>query len=119
LQGAAARAKRKIVRSGDNAVFEDKKGDIDTPQSAVLAGAFFCTADAAAIRALALLGHSGSGISLETLLSKTGLQKAFGPTFYRTLFQEAPRQRNARPDHQNRVEKMIHPIILDIRGRYI
>jgi len=36
----------------------------------------FCTADRAAIRALALLGHSESGISFENLLKEVGLQKA-------------------------------------------
>lgn len=40
-------------------------------------GTFFCTADGAAIRALALLGHRESGISLETLLTKVGLQKPY------------------------------------------
>lgn len=36
----------------------------------------FCTADGAVIRALALLGHSESGISFENLLKEVGLQKA-------------------------------------------
>jgi hypothetical protein len=39
-------------------------------------GALFCTAEGAAIRALALLGHSESGISFEILLREVGLQKA-------------------------------------------
>jgi hypothetical protein len=40
-----------------------------------LGDVLFCTSDKAAIRALALLGFSEEGISLEELLEKIGLQK--------------------------------------------
>lgn len=49
-------------------------------------GTFFCTADGAAIRALALLGHRESGISLETLLTKVGLQKPLNQHFREDFF---------------------------------
>lgn len=37
--------------------------------------AFFCTGDALAIQALAMIGHSESGISMELLLKSNGLKK--------------------------------------------
>ncbi|MBW1920936.1 MAG: hypothetical protein JRI81_12040, partial [Deltaproteobacteria bacterium] len=49
--------------------------------------ALFCTADGAAIRALALLGKREYGISLQSLLTKVGLQKPleeqFGEQFFK------------------------------------
>jgi hypothetical protein len=48
----------------------------------------FCTADGAAIRALALLGHRESGISLEALLSKVGLQKPLDQHFREDFFKK-------------------------------
>lgn len=50
--------------------------------------ALFCTADAAAIRALAMLGHSDLGISMEILLKKTGLQKSLDKQFTDKFFRE-------------------------------
>ncbi len=50
-------------------------------------GAFFCTAEGAAIRALALLGHSESGISFEILLREVGLQKALEDHYSDKFFQ--------------------------------
>jgi len=38
-------------------------------------GAYFCTSDAPAIRALAMMAMSEQGISMETLLAKVGLKK--------------------------------------------
>jgi len=46
----------------------------------------FCTADGAAIRALALLGHSESGISFESLLKEVGLQKALEDHYSEKFF---------------------------------
>ena len=51
-------------------------------------GAFLCTADGAAIRALALLGHRESGISMESLLTKVGLQKPLDPHFREDFFKK-------------------------------
>lgn len=48
--------------------------------------ALFCTADAAAIRALALMGHSQLGISLEKLLRKVGLQKPLDRQYKENFF---------------------------------
>lgn len=54
--------------------------------------ALFCTGDAPAIRALAMIGHPESGISMESLLRKTGLvkplQKQFGEAFFRAVLTE-------------------------------
>jgi hypothetical protein len=51
-------------------------------------GTLFCSADGAAIRALALLGHRESGISLETLLTKVGLQKPLDQHFREDFFKK-------------------------------
>lgn len=51
-------------------------------------GAGFCTGDAVAIRALAMIGHSELGISMETLLKKTGLQKTLDRQFTEKFFRE-------------------------------
>ena len=51
-------------------------------------GTLFCTADGAAIRALALLGHRESGISLEALLTKVGLQKPLDQHFREYFFKK-------------------------------
>ncbi|MBU2497476.1 MAG: hypothetical protein KKE57_01115 [Proteobacteria bacterium] len=48
----------------------------------------FCTADGAAIRALALLGHRESGVSFETLLMKVGLQKPLDQHFREDFFKK-------------------------------
>ncbi len=53
---------------------------------AELEGALFCTADGAAIRALALLGHGESGISFGKLLTKVGLQKPLRQHFREDFF---------------------------------
>ncbi len=50
--------------------------------------ALFCTADGAAIRALALLGKREYGISLEALLHKVGLQKPLDQHFKEGFFRK-------------------------------
>ena len=50
--------------------------------------ALYCTGDAAAIRALAMIGHSGFGISMEMLLKETGLQKYLNNQFTEKFFKE-------------------------------
>lgn len=53
-----------------------------------LPGAYFCTADAPAIRALAMLGMADKGISMQTLLAKIGLRKRllefYNEAFFKT-----------------------------------
>ena len=46
----------------------------------------FCTAEGAAIRALALMGHSQVGISLERLLREVGLQKPLDRQYKEDFF---------------------------------
>lgn len=48
--------------------------------------ALYSSGDANAIRALAMLGHSDRGISMERLLKTTGLQKTVAPQFGDSLF---------------------------------
>lgn len=55
-------------------------------------GAFFCTSDAPAIRALAMLGLSGRGISMEVLMSNIGLTKRLEPHFTEGFFRTNARQ---------------------------
>ncbi|MEA1948937.1 MAG: hypothetical protein U9N83_16740 [Thermodesulfobacteriota bacterium] len=56
-------------------------------KSGKLQNTLFCSSDGPAIQALAMIGHSNAGISMETLLKKTGLQKAleyqFGDEFFK------------------------------------
>jgi hypothetical protein len=49
-------------------------------------GAFFCTSDAPAIKALAMLGLSQRGISMEMLMSKVGLAKRLETQFTEDFF---------------------------------
>ena len=51
-----------------------------------LGSVLFCTSDQAAVRALALMGFSEQGISLEELLQKAGLQKPLEPHHTQTRF---------------------------------
>jgi hypothetical protein len=51
-------------------------------------GTLFCTADGAAIRALALLGYRESGISLETLFTQVGLQRPLDHHFKTDFFKK-------------------------------
>jgi hypothetical protein len=46
----------------------------------------YCSSDAKAIQALAMIGHSEKGISMETLLKKTGLQKKINRQFTEKFF---------------------------------
>lgn len=46
----------------------------------------FCSSDAAAIQALAMLGYSELGISLEEVLQKVGLQKQLPVQFTKAFF---------------------------------
>ena len=55
-------------------------------KSGKIKGALFCTADGAAIRALALMGHSELGISLERLLQEVGLQKPLDRQYKEDFF---------------------------------
>ena len=48
--------------------------------------ALYCTGDAIAIQALAMLGHSESGISMESLLKQFGLQKRLAGQFTEKFF---------------------------------
>lgn len=48
--------------------------------------AFFCTADAAAIKAVAMLGMADRGISMETLLARIGLTKPLPKWFREDYF---------------------------------
>lgn len=56
-------------------------------KSGKLKDTLFCSSDGPAIQALAMIGHSNAGISMETLLKKTGLQKGleyqFGDEFFK------------------------------------
>lgn len=45
------------------------------------ADSLFCSGDALALKALAMIGHSDTGISMESLLKKTGLQKRLSKQF--------------------------------------
>jgi hypothetical protein len=63
-----------------------------------LPGAYFCTGDAPAIRALAMIGMSERGISMQTLLAKVGLQKNLARWFRENFF-----KRNIRIGQQNRI----------------
>ncbi|MBU1398630.1 MAG: hypothetical protein ABIJ52_16755 [Pseudomonadota bacterium] len=58
----------------------------------------FCSGDAAAIQALAMLGRSEDGISLEALLKKTGLKQSLRRQFTEKFFRE-----NLRQGAQNRI----------------
>ena len=49
--------------------------------SGKLTETLFCTCDIAAIRALALMAHSESGISLENLLKRVGLQRSLAAQY--------------------------------------
>lgn len=62
--------------------------------------ALFCTGDAVPIRALAMIGHSEVGISMETLLKKTGLQKTLDKQFTEQFFRE-----NLLMGKQNRITR--------------
>jgi hypothetical protein len=56
-------------------------------KSGKLQDTLFCSSDGPAIQALAMIGHSNVGISMETLFKKTGLQKGleyqFGDEFFK------------------------------------
>jgi hypothetical protein len=59
-------------------IFRMDDGEIESLaliKSGKLKDALFCSSDGPAIQALAMIGHSNAGISMETLLKKTGLQK--------------------------------------------
>ena len=48
----------------------------------------FCSSDGPAIQALAMIGHSNAGISMETLLKNTGLQKGLDYQFCDDFFKK-------------------------------
>lgn len=57
----------------------------------------FCTSDAPAIKALAMMGRSDAGISMESILKKAGLQKRlskqFTDNFFKALIKEGQQNR--------------------------
>lgn len=55
-------------------------------------GRLFCTADAVAIQALAMLGLSEQGIALETVLTSTGLQRSLSSRYTDEYFQRLIRK---------------------------
>lgn len=55
-------------------------------QANIVPDAFFCTSDAPAIKALAMLGLSHQGISMEMLMKKVGLVKALDTQFTEDFF---------------------------------
>lgn len=69
--------------------------------------AFFCTSDAPAIKALAMLGLSQQGISMEMLMSKVGLAKRLELQFTEDFF-----KRNIRQGQTARItgEGLINPL---------
>lgn len=71
-------------------VFGLDEGEIESLaliKSGKLQETLFCSSDGPAIQALAMIGHSNAGISMETLLKITGLQKdleyQFGDEFFK------------------------------------
>ncbi len=57
-------------------------------KSGKLKDTLFCSSDGPAIQALAMIGHSNAGISMETLLKKTGLQKVLEHQFCNDFFKK-------------------------------
>lgn len=55
-------------------------------------GRLFCTADAVAIQALAMLGLSEQGTALETVLTSTGLQRSLSSQYTDEYFQRLIRK---------------------------
>jgi len=55
-------------------------------------GAYFCTSDAPAIRALAMMTMSEQGISMEMLLTKIGLQRNLERQYTEDFFRDNIRQ---------------------------
>jgi hypothetical protein len=79
---------RGFFKPGTNASLHD--GEIEA--LALLAsgragGRRFCTADQAAIQALAMLGLSANGVSLEAILGLTGLQRSLPHQYSEASFQ--------------------------------
>jgi hypothetical protein len=71
-------------------VFGLDEGEIESLsliKSGKVKDTLFCSSDGPAIQALAMIGHSDAGISMETLLKETGLQKnlecQFGDAFFK------------------------------------
>jgi len=74
-----------------DSVFRDTLDPGETEALALLQAnraseAFFCTSDAPAIKALAMLGLSNRGISMEMLMSKIGLAKKLKKWFTEDFF---------------------------------
>jgi len=57
-------------------------------KSGKLKDSLFCSSDGPAIQALAMIGHSNAGISMEILLIKTGLQKGLEYQFCDEFFKK-------------------------------
>ncbi len=55
-------------------------------KSNTISDPLFCTGDALAIQALAMIGHSESGVSMEILLKNTGLKKLLDKQFSERFF---------------------------------
>jgi hypothetical protein len=69
-------------------------------QAEKLGDALLCTSDAAAIRALALMGHHESGISLESMLQRLGLQQLLESQYTEEYFRS-----NVRKGQQDRITR--------------
>lgn len=81
----------KSVRTIFDRVFVEGLHDGEVEALAVLqsnsvGNAFFCTGDAIAIQALAMMRHSESGISIDSLLKENGLQKPLSIQFSEQFF---------------------------------
>ncbi len=57
-------------------------------KSGKLKDTIFCSSDGPAIQALAMIGHSDAGVSMEILLQKTGLQKGLEHQFCDEFFKK-------------------------------
>ena len=72
-------------------IFRIDDGEIESLaliESGKLQDALFCSSDGPAIQALAMIGHSDAGISMEILLQKTGLQKGLDFQFCDKFFKD-------------------------------
>jgi hypothetical protein len=84
-----------IVAHKEALFFSEVEGKIPEPinvnrliQDGKIKDTLFCSSDGPAIQALAVIGHSGVGISIEMLLKETGLQKSLECQFSDAFFQK-------------------------------
>jgi hypothetical protein len=72
-------------------IFGLDEGEIESLaliKSGRLQDTLFCSSDGRAIQALAMIGHSNAGISMETLLQKAGLQQGLAYQFCDEFFKQ-------------------------------